>query len=214
MVDVATGWSERACLRARTGRPDNGNEFLNDHLVRYWKEAAQGLRLMRSRPFHKNDNRFVEQKNSTLVRAYLGQERLEGRLQCEKLNELYEVMWRYYNLFQPVMRLLEKEPALKKDGTYRVKHRHDTAKTPFERLWATDAISQEAKEQLAALRERTNPRQLRKEIYRLLDELLSLGEQRPTPNRNFNLIDPDTERLPVQRQSKKGAMVPVTLSIE
>lgn len=198
MVDVATGWSERVAVMGRSQRemeagfrriearlpmrviqlhPDNGSELLNDHLVRYWKEGTRGLRLMRSRPYHKNDNRFVEQKNSTLVRAYLGQERLDSRHQWEKLNELYEVMWLYYNFFQPVMRLVEKQPVLKKDGTYRIRPRYDTAKTPFERLCATAAISLETREQLTALRERTNPRQLRKEIYQLLDELLSLGDE-------------------------------------
>lgn len=91
MIDVATGWSERAAVLGRSYRvmedafrrilvhlpfpvreihPDNGSEFFNHHLLRFWKDTVQGLQLSRSRPYKKNDNRFVEQKNSTLVRAY------------------------------------------------------------------------------------------------------------------------------------------------
>lgn len=90
LVDVATGWSERVAILGRSQlrmeegfrrvlarlpfpvkelHSDNGSEFLNDHLVRFFGEAITGLQLSRSRPYQKNDNRFVEQKNSTLVRA-------------------------------------------------------------------------------------------------------------------------------------------------
>jgi len=198
MVDVATGWSERAAVFGRSqhqmevgfGRvqarlpipiiqlhPDNGSEFLNDHIVRCWKEAAKGLKLSRSRPYHKNDNRFVEQKNATLVRAYLGNIRLDTRTQCNKLNLLYDKMWLYYNFFQPVMRLEEKLVLFQEDGKSRIRHRYGLARTPLERLCQTDAISEATKEQLKAARDSINPRQLRKEIYRLLDELLSLADQ-------------------------------------
>jgi len=88
MIDVATGWSERVALlgkgqQAMAGgfrrilerlpfgvkelHPDNGSEFFNKHLVRFWGEAITGLTLSRSRPYQKNDNRFVEQKNATGV---------------------------------------------------------------------------------------------------------------------------------------------------
>ena len=72
---------------------DNGSEFLNDHLVRFWGTAITGLTFSRSRPYQKNDNRFVEQKNATLVRAYLGQVRLDTLAQTEGLNALYDQMW-------------------------------------------------------------------------------------------------------------------------
>lgn len=238
MVDVATGWSERIATMGRGQREmengfkridarlpiriiqlhiDNGSEFLNNHIVRCWQKAANGLKLMRSRPYQKNDNRFVEQKNSTLVRAYVGEERLDTRAECEKLNELYDKMWLYYNLFQPVMRLKEKERVIQTDGTYKVKHRHDIAQTPFERLCATDAISQETKAKLTALRDRTNPRQLRQEIYRLLDELLSLAANKvdANVNANYNADDRTTDTvLYLTKQLERGADVPVTLSIE
>ncbi len=101
LIDVATGWSERVMLLGRgsqamevaftqvLGRlpkavkelhPDNGSEFFNDHLVRFWKERVSGVHLSRSRPYQKNDNRHVEQKNDTLVRQYFGELRLDTAL--------------------------------------------------------------------------------------------------------------------------------------
>jgi hypothetical protein len=124
LIDVATGWSERVMLLGRGQlamerafthvlerlpkavkelHPDNGTEFFNDHLVRFWKERVSGVTLSRSRPYQKNDNRHVEQKNDTLVRHYFGQLRLETAEQIAAGNALYERMWLYYNLFQPVM---------------------------------------------------------------------------------------------------------------
>ena len=155
--------------------PDNGGEFINHHIIRCWKEASKGLELMRSRPSNKNDNRFVEQKNSSLVRAYLGKDRFDTAQQCQMMNFLYDQMWVYYNLFQPVMRLAQKQILPQESGVYKVKHKYDTAQTPFQRLGNTTAIIQENKEKLTTLRDRTNPRQLRKEIYGLLDDLLATG---------------------------------------
>ena len=124
MVDVATGWSERVAVLGRGQRameagfehilgrvpfamvelhPDNGSEFFNAHLVRYWKEKVVGVHLSRSRPYQKNDNRYVEQKNDTLVRQYFGDLRFDRPEEIEAMNVLYEQMWVYYNLFQPVM---------------------------------------------------------------------------------------------------------------
>jgi hypothetical protein len=195
MVDVATGWSECVAVLGRSflaiqdgfkrvlGRlpfpvievhPDNDSAFFNHHLLRFWKELAQGVRLSRSRPYHKNDNRIVEQKNSSLVRAYLGFDRFDSVAQTLVANQLYDRMWLYYNLFQPVMHLTEKSFSREGEPRTRVKRRYDRAATPFDRLCATKAISQERREQLQALRDRTNPRQLRQEIQHLMDHLLSL----------------------------------------
>ena len=111
LVDIATGWSERVAVFGRSQaamvagfqhvqtrlpfpisqlHPDNGSEFFNDHLIRYFGEEMTGLRLSRSRPYRKNDNRFVEQKNATLVRAYTGYDRLDSWGQCAALNALYD----------------------------------------------------------------------------------------------------------------------------
>ena len=195
MVDVSTGWSERVAVLGRSYRvmragferclerlpfpvleihPDNGNEFFNHHLIRFFRDIIQGIELSRSRPYHKNDNRNVEQKNSTLVRAYLGYDRLDTVAQTRVLNLLYDKMWLYYNFFQPVMHLTEKIIVPVNGQPARVKRRYDQAQTPFDRLCNTNAISDEDRLRLQALRDQTNPRQLRQEIYELLDYLFTL----------------------------------------
>jgi hypothetical protein len=190
LIDVATGWSERVAVlgkgqQAMEGgfrqilkrlpfavkalHPDNGSEFFNHHLLRFWGEAITGLTLSRSRPYHKNDNRFVEQKNATLVRQYFGTIRLDTAQQLQAMNALYEKMWLYYNCFQPVMHLQEK---ICQDE--HVLRRWDQAQTPYERLVATGMLSPEQQASLQALYEQTNPMVLHKEIYRLLAALWEL----------------------------------------
>ena len=191
LVDVATGWSERVAVLGRSQRameaafrrvlarlpfpvrelhPDNGGEFFNHHLVRFWGAAITGLTLSRSRPYQKNDNRFVEQKNATLVRAYLGGVRLDTAAQAAALDALYEDLWLYYNLFQPVLHLVEKTAT----GT-RVRRRWDAARTPFERLGATAALPAARRAELEARRAQTNPRALRRAVYGARDRLLAPG---------------------------------------
>jgi hypothetical protein len=232
MIDVATGWAEQVATLGRGYavmedgfrrilarlpfpvleiHPDNGSEFLNHHLVRFWKETVKGVTLSRSRPFHKNDNRFVEQKNSTLVRAYLGSARLDTVAQTKAVNQLYEKMWLYYNFFQPVMRLREKTslPLLSGQGQpSRIKRSFDQARTPFHRLCETQAIPQELKEQLATLRDQVNPRQLRREIYQFIDHIFLLPDAVPGSTEDAY------ETLSTPTQNQKGEGIPVTLSFE
>jgi hypothetical protein len=195
MIDVATAWSERVAVLGRSYRvmqdgftrilghlpfpvqeihPDNGSEFFNHHMLRFWKGLKPKPQLSRSRPYHKNDNRFVEQKNSTLVRAYLGYDRLDSVAQTLAVNQLYDKMWLFYNFFQPVMRLSEKKWIQQDDQPSRIKRCHDRARTPFDRLCETNAISTERREQLETLRDQTNPRRLRQEIYELIDRISAL----------------------------------------
>ena len=195
MIDVTTGWSERAAVLGRSYlvmndgfkrilarlpfpvreiHPDNGSEFFNNHMLRFWKGLKPKPILSRSRPYHKNDNRFVEQKNATLVRSYLGYDRLDSVVQTLAVNHLYDRMWLYYNFFQPVMRLSEKTWIHEEGQPSRARRRFDKAATPFDRICATKTISPEQQEPLAALRDQTNPRQLRQEIYQLIDHIASL----------------------------------------
>lgn len=187
LIDVATGWSERAAVLGRGQaamemgfrrilarlpfpllhlHPDNGSEFFNDHLVRFFGTEVTGLTLSRSRPYQKNDNRFVEQKNDSLVRAYLGNLRLDTPAQCDALNALYVEMGVYYNLFQPVLHLIEKEVIAGK-----LKRTWDEAQTPYQRLLATDTLTPTVAQGLAALHTGTNPRRLRQQMYDALAHL-------------------------------------------
>ena len=232
MIDVATGWSERVAVLGRSYlvmerafltilrrlpfpvleiHPDNGSEFLNNHMFHLWGDTVRGVTFSRSRPYHKNDNRNVEQKNSTLVRAYLGCDRLDSVAQTLAANELFELMWVYYNLFQPVMHLVEKQ-VIRQDGQpVRIRRRHDRARTPFDRLCATNRILPEHREHLEALQDQINPRVLRQQIYNAIDHLFALPGAVPgvTENvhltliedskRNGNLLDLEFNRTPVRQ---------------
>ncbi len=152
--------------------PDHGSESFNDHLIRYFGEEITGLTLSRSRPYQKNDNRFVEQKNATLVRAYLGYGRLETLRQYQAVKVLYDQLWVYYNLFQPVLHQVSKVVV---DGTLR--RRWDRAQTPYQRLQASGILSKEQETRLAQLYAATNPRQLREDIYRAIAQLWQQADQ-------------------------------------
>jgi transposase InsO family protein len=229
MIDVATGWSERVAVLGRSYlvmedafrrilarlpfpmleiHSDNGSEFFNHHLLRFWKEIVQGVQLSRSRPYHKNDNRFVEQKQSTLVRAPLGYARFDTAAQTMAINQLYDMMWLYYNLFQPVMRLTEKTFVPADGQPSRIKRRFDQARTPFDRLCETNVISEEQKEQLRTLRDQVNPRQLRQEIYDLIDHIFRLPGAVPGETEDVY------KTLSTPIQSQKGEGIPVTLSFD
>jgi len=218
MIDVATGWSERVAMLGRSSRAmkdgfrrmlirlpftvhqvhtDNGSEFLNDSLLHFW-QIDNSVTLSRGRPYHKNDQRFVEQKNDTLVRLYLGYDRLDTVIHTITMNLLYNKMWLFYNFFQPVMRLVDKQVVTSQTGQRRVQRRHDVPRTPFDRLCETGVLSPEQQSELVALRQCTNPRQLREEIHALIDHILSLPGAAPDQTEDVFktfLTDQEAERL-------------------
>ncbi len=187
MLDVATGWSECVALLGRSYlvmqagfeqiekrlpfsiieiHPDNGHEFLNAYLLRFWQERTNPLDLSRSRPYHKNDNRFVEENNYSLVRAYMGYNRLDTIAQINLLNCLYDKLWLYHNFFQPVMRLTEKRI----EGQH-LKRIYDPSLPRFDRLCKLKTLPPEQIIQLETLRNSTNPCALRTDIENLIDQL-------------------------------------------
>jgi hypothetical protein len=193
MIDVASGWSEcvavlgRSYLVMKDGfeqtikrlpfeikelHPDNGSEFFNAHMLRFWGKDFPGMDLSRSRPYHKNDNRFIEENNHSLVRAYLGYDRFDTIAQLHLINQLYEKLWLFHNLFLPVMRLSEKIPH--PTAKNRIKRVYDQATPPFDRLCSKDVLSSVDQARLAALRNNTNPCRLRSQIELLIEQLHAL----------------------------------------
>ena len=231
MIDVATGWSERVATLGRSYRvmenaflrilarlpfkvleihPDNGKEFFNYHLLQFFRDKVKGARLSRNRPYQKNDNRFVEQKNSTLVRDPVGYEHYDTVAQTLAINQLYDMMWLYYNFFQPVMRITEKIIVPSESRSSRIKRRYDEAIPPLDRLCKTTAISESLKEQLLTQRSLINPRQLRHTIYDQIDHIRRLPGAKPGSTQDVF----QTLKQPIHIPKGKGEDISVTLLFE
>ena len=178
-VIKATGEVEAALPFAILGFDcDNGSEFLNWHLVRYFQERDKPVGFTRSRPYKKNDNAHVEQKNWTHVRKLLGYDRLDNPDCLEQLNAIYRDWWEpLNNYFLPSMKLKSK---IREGAT--IKKKHHQAQTPCERLLGSADISAEAKEQLGQQRARLDPFELAKGLENALKEFWQMGPAyvRPT----------------------------------
>ncbi len=157
---------------------DNGSEFLNWHLVRYFQERPRRVGFTRSRPYHKDDNGHVEQKNWTHVRQLLGYGRLEDPKLCQEINRLYRECWEpLHNYFCPSAKLLHKE----RHGA-KVHRRHDAPATPCDRLLACAEVDKATKEKLRAKRAKLNPFHLAREVESRLRRILQrpVRSSRPT----------------------------------
>ena len=178
VVDVATGWNE--CC-AHLGRSeyrtigaletirkrlpfvllgvdfDCGGEFVNYHLIRYCEKNQ--VTYTRARAGMKNDQAYVEQQNYSVVRRYVGYQRLDTQRQLDLLNRLYVKLSDYQNFFQPVMKLKAKV----RDGA-KVTRTYDVAQTAYQRLLKRKEIAQETKKQLRARYQKLNPKKLLLEI--------------------------------------------------
>jgi hypothetical protein len=194
MTDIYSGWTEVQAvqnkaqvwvfaalkeLRARLPFPlrgidsDNGSEFINADLLQYCQQER--LTFTRSRPYRKNDNCYVEQKNYTMVRRHVGYQRLAGQEQLVLVNKLYEYLRLYTNYFQPLMKLKYKE----RHGS-QVKKTYDVAQTPYQRLQQSPCLSVACKRRLKTEYARLNPAELKRQIERLQEQLLQLAaDNRP-----------------------------------
>ena len=153
---------------------DNGSEFLNHHLHRsFTNRPANPVKFTRSRPYKKNDNAHVEQKNWSHVRQLLGYDRFDKPQLVDLLNDLYKNECSpYNNYFCPSMKLLSK----KRINSKYVK-KYDTPKTPYQRLIASVHISLEAKQKLTDTFQLLNPFTLKKKIESKL-KIISAALQR------------------------------------
>jgi hypothetical protein len=185
LTDVATTWTETIAVRnkaqshvfaaiqkVRKNLPfallgldsDNGSEFINDQLLQYCRQEK--ITFTRSRPYRKNDNCFVEQKNYSIVRRAVGYARYDTEEQCELLNELYSYLRLYTNFFLPTMKLKSKERV----GS-RVKKCYDQALTPYQRVLQSPLVGKAAKDRLRAKYVTLNPAALKRKIERLQQRL-------------------------------------------
>ena len=204
LTDIASGWTDCAPLLVREARlvvealgqlrgalpfplrgidTDNGSEFLNETLVSYCSQ--EGIELTRSRPYRKNDQAWVEQKNGAVVRRLVGYGRLTGVAAAETLARLYSASRLFVNVFQPSFKLAEKT----REGA-RVRKRYHPPETPLARLLASDAIPAATKERLGALLGTLDPLGLLDEIRTVQHHLAALAAGatvHPMPQRDAEL---------------------------
>ncbi len=152
---------------------DNGGEFINHHLVRYC--TREKITFTRCRPYKKNDQCHVEQKNYSIVRQIVGYDRYEGETAHAALLALYVPLRLYTNFFQPSVRLVSKQ----RDGG-KVTKRYDIAQTPYDRVLAASAVAKTDKERLRMVSLTLNPAALRREIEAAQEALWRLAGVRNT----------------------------------
>ena len=181
LTDVATGWTEclpllyrsqetvlAALQQARLLFPfpilgidtDNGGEFINDTVIAYCEQAH--ITFTRGRPYVKNDQCFVEQKNGAIVRQVVGYDRLVGEQAYRQLTKLYRALRLYGNCFQPSMKLLAKQREGKK-----VRYVYDPAKTPLQRLLLSGILPAEIQQELTEVVQALDPIRLLHQLEQL-----------------------------------------------
>jgi integrase-like protein len=190
LTDIASGWTECAPLvvrestllvealeRVRQGLPfplraldvDNGSEFVNETMIQYC--LRNGIELTRSRPYRKNDQAWIEQKNGAIVRKLLGYRRFEGIAAAQVLSRLYGASRLFVNFFQPSFKLAEKH----RQGA-QVTKRYHPPETPCERLLSAETVSDATKVKLREVGSALDPLRLLEEVRAMQSHLVVLAE--------------------------------------
>jgi len=186
VTDLYSGWTEnratwskdsyrilKVIMEIEDGLPfylqgfasDNGSEFINENLVNYFGNRKVPVNFVRRRPYKKNDNAHVEQKNFTHVRNVFGYERIDQRVLLDLMNEIYRSYWNpLQNYFTPSLKL-----ELKVRVGSRVKKKYGPAKTPYQRLLESNSLSSFKRDLMIKEYQSFNPFKLR----RILDEKIS-----------------------------------------
>lgn len=152
---------------------DNGSEFLTWHLWRYFLERPAPVDLRRSRPYKKNDQAHVEQKNWTHVRQLLGYDRLEGAQSVALVNDLYRTWGLLHNFFLPNLKLKSKTRV----GSKTIR-KYAPPQTPYERLLNSPHVTAEQKAQLKARFQQLNPLELKRKLEEQLKALFQHAHHR------------------------------------
>jgi hypothetical protein len=154
---------------------DNGSEFINYHLKTFCDQ--KGIQLTRGRPYKKDDNAHIEQKNYTHVRKILGYLRYDSQGVQQAINELYQNDLRILqNLFLPAMKLMKKTRVGSK-----LKRSYDQPQTPLERVLRCPQADPAKTGQLKRLRDQTDPFELAKHIEQKLERIFAMANPRISP---------------------------------
>jgi Integrase core domain len=195
LTDIASGWTEAAPIvvregslvvetleRVRGGLPfalqaldvDNGSEFVNDRLIEYCLSHA--IELTRSRPYRKNDQAWIEQKNGAVVRKLLGYRRFEGLAAARAITRLSAASRLFVNFFQPSFKLATKQ----RDGA-KVTKRYHSPQTPCERLLASEHIPMATKSKLREIAANLDPLKLLEEMRAVQAYLATMADGETPP---------------------------------
>jgi hypothetical protein len=190
LTDIASGWTEAAPIVVREGSlvvetleriraslpfalraldVDNGSEFVNDRLIEYC--LGHGIELTRSRPYRKNDQAWIEQKNGAIVRKLVGYRRFEGLAAARAITRLYAASRLFVNFFQPSFKLAAKQ----RDGA-KVTKRYHAPQTPCERLLQAESIPMVAKDKLREVVAELDPLKLLEEVRAVQAHLAALAD--------------------------------------
>lgn len=193
MTDAFTGWTENRAMYKKESRTvlgairsierslpfrikgfasDNGNEFLNHDLHSYFFDRKDKVNFVRRRPYKKNDNAHVEQKNWTHVRELFGYNRFGKGQHVKMMNEIYKNLWNpLWNFFTPVMKLESKERV----GGKIIKL-HSKPQTPYKRLMDSGILTVDERTKLTTTYDALNPFDLKKELEKQLKWFFRITE--------------------------------------
>ena len=193
LTDIATGWTECAPLLVREQKlltevldevrklmpfrllgfdSDNDSVFLNATVQDYCE--AGGIAFTRCRPYRKNDQAWVEQKNGAVVRHAVGYRRLEGLEAAGALARLYGSLRLFVNHFQPSFKLAEKS----RDGA-RVRKRYHAPASPYQRLLADPRTTAEVRSRVETVHATLDPVRLLREIRSAQQQLVEIADSTP-----------------------------------
>jgi len=195
-IDLATSWREQRAVWGKGERGvlfalqdierslpfpllgfdcDNGSEFLNWSILKYFTHRKRPVHFTRSRPYHKNDNAHIEEKNWTLVRQYLGYQRFAKPCLADQLNDLYRSEWRLLmNFFIPSTKLIRKE----RRGSHFIKV-YDEPQTPFQRLIKSSVLSPKTIKKLHSIYSSLNPFLLQHQVSLKIKTILAQADPLP-----------------------------------
>jgi len=210
LTDVCTGWTETEAvpnkaqvwvfeaiqtIRARLPFPllgldsDNGSEFVNRELLGYCQKER--IAFTRARPYRKNDNCYVEQKNYSVVRQTVGYQRFDTATELMVLKQLYATLRLYTNFFQPTMKLKSKE----RFGS-RVKKSYHAPQTPYQRVLACAEVTVADKKKLQRQYQALNPAALKRQLDKYRKELFRLASKKRPPKLKRHLHQRDLQIKP------------------
>jgi hypothetical protein len=178
LLNSAHRWVKEAIARTCSALPfpmlgvdsDNGSEFINHQLLDWC--VQNNIKFTRGRPYHKNDNCFVEQKNGDVVRKTVGYARFEGQNALKALNDVYRYLNPLLNYWYPTLRLIAKEKL--PSGRYKKIYEKE-AKTPLQRILESPNVSDECKDELRRRAALLNPVALKRSMDEARDRLLKLS---------------------------------------